>query len=91
MTACYCVFQLAFMFEYPAEQDTGNWIIADLHYISLCLIRYQPVAPCRWTDSLLSKLWELPSLTGKLPVSLTSDKLRKKHWANIAGRLLSDK
>lgn len=61
-------------------------------------IRYQPVAPRWWTDTLLSKLWELPPLTGKLPVCLrliwwmrTLDKLPVKDWASITGRFLSDK
>lgn len=37
-------------------------------------IRYQPVAPCRRTNPLLSDLRELSSLTGKLPPSYTIDR-----------------
>lgn len=80
LTACYCVCQLAIVLVYPVEQETAisrvdmrlNQRIAnaDLRGISSSLIRYQPVAPRKWTDPLLSKLWELPSLAGKLPVCL---------------------
>lgn len=49
------------------------------------------MAPGWWTDSILSKLWKLPSLTGKLPAHLALDELPIKHWASITRRFLSDK
>ncbi len=66
MTACYCVCQLTIVLVYPAEQDTAishvhvslnqRIVDADLRYTSSSLIRYQPVAPHKWTDPFLSKL-----------------------------------
>lgn len=52
--------------------------------------RYQSVAPYWWTDTLLSKLWELPSLTGKISVHFLLDKLPTRFWHKITGRFLSD-
>lgn len=58
---------------------------------SFPLIRYHTVAPCWWTDPLLSKLRELPSLAGKLLVRMALDTLPTKNWASITARFLSDK
>lgn len=89
-----CV-RLPFSLLYPVQQDIAiSQVNMKMnycwHHIS-SYSRYQPVVPYRWTDPVLSKLWELPSLTGKLQICATLDTLPVNNWASITWRFLSDK